>query len=448
MTRNKYSSPVYLGPLKMSTQTAHHSLRTIEWTLFLGVAVLVLHCGWLLHSANPYEFLRHGGDGLGYYQWLPAVLLDHDVDKMYWTYQIEDGLSLSLFTCGVAILQLPFFLVGHLCANLFGYTQDGFSSPYGVAHLFGIALYSAAGAVLAFRLAFRYSNVQCALLSVLVLFGATNLFFYCVYEPNMSHLYSFFLVGLVSHCGLRMTDGPVHPPRSIHLVMFISGVSLLVLVRQLNIVVLIFPLAMIHRSSMGFKGLVSLVSRHRVAIIAALAVSTIPWILQMCYWNHILGEFITFTYGKKGESFDFTRMVPGMVLACVRNGWFVYSPIVVPLCIWLLVHAWRDSPAARAILLVLVPMWLLYSAWWSWWLGTSYGYRGFIDIYAMLAIPLAWVFRSVSRGNFPVKLSSAIGLVALLRLNFGLMERFQWDWSWEHWNWQRFFEQVSSAFTG
>lgn len=431
----------------MSLLRADRHDHPIEWSLFLLVSVVVSHYGWSIHSANPFEFLRHGGDALGYYQWLPASFVDHDLGRMYWTYQMEDGRSLSLFSIGVAILQLPFFLLGHLWAAGFGYPMNGFSSPYGVAQLIGIAGYAGMGCVLAYRLAARSSSSRSALLAVLSLFAATNLFYYCVYDPTMSHVYSFFLIALMSYCTVRLLDGPVNPPRAVHAALFLFSASLTVLVRQLNAVVLLFPLMMAWRSPAGIPGFVRAILKHRVATIVALLLATIPWILQMMYWHHVVGEFITFTYGKKGEGFEFDKMVPGMVLTSVRNGWFVYSPLVVPLVAWLLVHAWRDSPSARAVLLVLVLVWLLYSAWWCWWLGTSFGHRGFVDLYALLAIPLAWMFRSILRHGWSLRLVSALVLVVLINLNFGLMERFTWDWSWENWTWQRYFEQVSDVFT-
>lgn len=421
--------------------------RPIEWTIFLLVATIVLRCGWVLHSVNPYEFLRHGGDALGYYQWLPSVFINHEVDKMYWTYQMEDGRNLSLFSPGVAMLQLPFFLLGHMWAGLFGYTQNGFSSPYGVAQLLGIACYAGAGCVFAYRMAVRFSDPVSALLAVVSLFSASNLFYYSVYEPTMSHLYSFFLVGLVGHSTLRLLDEPARSGRAVHVVSLLLGSSLTALVRQLNVFVLLFPLLLAWRSPGGIKAFLRNMFLRRGMAAFALLLALVPWVLQMTYWYHILGEFLTFTYGKKGEAFEFDKMVPGMVLASVRNGWFVYSPLMIPLVIWLLLHAWRGTRPARAILLVLVSIWSLYSAWWCWWLGTAYGHRGFVDLYALLAIPLAWLFGSILRRGWSLRLASALVLVTLIKLNFGLMERFTWDWSWENWTWQRFFDQVSAVVT-
>lgn len=420
----------------------------MEWSLFLMVAVICVHCGWSIHSGDPYEFLRRGGDALGYYQWLPSVFIEHNVDRMPWTHGMESGTWISLFTLGVALLQLPFFLIGHLCASFLDYPMNGYSSPYGVAQVFGAATYAAAGTVLAFRLARRFSTTESALLAAVTLFSATNLFYYSLYSPTMSHVYSFFLVGLFSYCAIRIQDDDQRPARVVHVMLFVVTGSLLVLVRQLNILICLFPLLLALGSPRGVKEFVNVLTKRRGIFLLALFLALVPWVLQSMYWYHIVGEIVTFTYGKKGEHFEFDKMVPGMVMVGPRNGWLVYTPIMIPVLVLLVIYAWRNVQPARAILTVLVVVWLVYSAWWCWWLGSSFGYRGFVDIYALLAIPLAWVFRTVFNRTLSFRLVSACVLITLVVLNFGLTERYTWEWSFQSWSWQRFFEQVSIVFTG
>lgn len=420
----------------------------IEWCLFLLVALASLHCAWAVNGFDPYEFLRRGSDQLGYYQWLPAFFVDQDLGKMYWCHQMENGKWISMFTFGVALLQLPFFFIAQLSAEVFGYDLNGFSPPYAVAQMVGVALYTGAGAVLSYRIARRFSTEESALLAVVALFAATNLFYYSVYAPTMSHSYSFFLVGLFCYSALRFLDGPDNPVRSVHVVLLVLSGSLLVFVRQLNIIVFIFPLLVVYRSAGGFPGFLRTLLAHRTALITTGVLVLVPWIVQCWYWYDVTGDPFTFTYGKKDEHFEFTKMVPGRVLLDVRNGWLIYTPLMIPVLVVLIKHAWRNTAGARAIGLVFLLSWLLYSAWWCWWLGTGYGYRGFVDLYALLVIPLAWVFRSVFSRPIPVRIFAALTMVALIYLNFGLMEKFTWEWSWENWTWQLYFGEVGRIFGG
>ena len=57
--------------------------RTLQWGLFLVILLINWHSAWLEHRHDPYEFLRHGTDSLGYYQWLPCTIIEWDWTRMY-----------------------------------------------------------------------------------------------------------------------------------------------------------------------------------------------------------------------------------------------------------------------------------------------------------------------------------------------------------------------------
>jgi hypothetical protein len=411
--------------------------RTLQWWLFLLVMLCSLHGQWLAHGHDPYEFLRHGNDQLGYYQWLPATFIDHDHYHMYWAHPLLNGASLSMFTIGVALLELPFFLLGHWAAWSFGYAMDGFSAPYGVAIMIGCGIYAGIGCVLAFKLARRFSDTMPALLAVVVLFAGTNLFRYLVYEPTMSHLFSFMLIGLYAWCGLRVLDGP----RPVHVFALVASGLLIVLIRQTNVFSLLFPL-LAAGSREGVRLFFRNLCAHPRPLALAVVLGLVPWVLQMVYWHAITGSAITYTYGAKDERFEWDKMVPGLVLFSVRNGWLVYTPLMIVVLVMLVRRAWQGVRPARTILFHTVVCLVFYSAWWCWWLGSSYGHRGFVDLYALLVIPLAWCMAWVRRGSLVRRTVATVVLVVLVHLNLELVQRYDWWWSGLDWNWRLLFEQV------
>jgi hypothetical protein len=392
---------------------------------------------WKVLGIDPHEFLRRGNDTLGYYQWLPATFITHDHNNMFWAHDLGTGSSLSMFTIGVALFELPFFLLGHWAAWAFGYPQDGFTAPYAVAIMFGCAVYAGMGAVLTYKLARRFSDTVPALLAVLVLFGATNLLRYCVFEPTMSHLFSWMLITLYAWCSLRVFDGP----RPVHVFLLVASGMIVVLIRQTNVFSLLFPLLVAGSGTEVRRFFTNLFARPG-ALALGLVLGLVPWVLQMIYWYTITGDVITFTYGKKDEYFQFEKMVPGMVLFGVRNGWLVYSPLMMAVLAMLFRRAWQGIRPARTILFLTVTCVLVYSAWWCWWLGSGFGHRGLVDLYGLLAIPLAWLLMAVQRRPIALRVAVAAGLVLLIQLNFDLCIRYEWWWSSEEWSWQRLFEQV------
>jgi hypothetical protein len=415
--------------------------REIQGILFLLIATVTMFVQWNFHGHDPIEFLRHGNDSLGYYQWLPAAFITGEFDQLPWAAKTPQGTWISLFTLGLAVVWLPFFLLGHLLAGLMGYPQDGYSPPYGVAFMFGASVLAGAAITVAFRLARRFSGTMPAAAAAVTLYAGTNLLHYCVEQSNMSHLPSMFLIGVYALAALRILDGGGRW----NVLLLITSGGLLFLIRQTNVFVLLLPFLFAGPRSAAQHLSQALRQRWGELLVGGLFVA-VPFVLQMVYWYHITGSAITFTYGAKGEHFEFTRMVPGRVLFDVRNGWLVYTPLFIPVLIVLVRAAWRGQSPARTVLLLVVATLLIYSAWWCWYLGTAYGHRGFIDLYALLAIPLAWLFAAVQRRSLVAQVSAALVLVVLIHVNVGLVERYDWWWSTERWTWQYLFAEVSDLF--
>lgn len=397
--------------------------RRLERILFLIIAAVCMSASWAFHGEHIHDFYWKAWDGLGYYQWLPSVFVTGKMDWMFWCEKVSDDKAISLYSLGVAVLELPFFLLSELFTRMMGIEDTGFSTPNAVAMMASTATYSGLGAVLSFRLAKRYGPGQAALIAVITLFACTNLFHYAAMEPLMSHAYSFFLIALFCWCSLRVIDGPSRW----HIVGMLFSGSLIVLVRQMNVIVFLFPLWMALTSPAGIKGAWHNVRKHPWSLVIGSCASLIPWMLQVLYWHYITGHWYANGYSYKNEHFEFDRMVPGMVLFSPNNGWFVYSPIFLFVVAWLIVHAWRNTSTARPVLVILAGTLLIYSAWWCWWLGGAFGYRGTVDLYGLLAIPLAWSIHSVLQRGLAVRIVVLLLLILLSTLNFGMMEHHLFD---------------------
>ena len=417
----------------------------VEWLLFMLVTILCLAGAWQIHVDRLGEFFPKAWDGLGYYQWLPVTFVTHDFDRMLWCHTITVEKSISLFTVGVSVLQLPFFLISQWLVWLFGYDNTGMSSPNAVAMMVSAAVYTGAGAVFSFKLARRFSNTPAALLAVVGIFACSNLYFFATDSPLMSHVYSYFLIALFAWCSVCIVGGT---PRGWHIVAWLFSGALLVLIRHVNLVVFLFPLFLAWGSTDGIPAAWRNLLKQRGAFILGLVLALIPWVLQVIYWHYITGDFYANGYAYKDEHFQWDKMVPGMVLFSPISGWFVYSPVFLIVVPTLLLHAWRNTRTARAILLILVLAVLIYSAWWCWWLGAGYGYRGLIDFYGLLTIPFAWFFRSVLRRSIVLRIFTGIALVALVHLNLKLLALYDFAWSLPDWTLPRLMEVVGNIAAG
>jgi hypothetical protein len=180
-----------------------------------ALLVLFLICLPLL---NPW--IR--GDGVGYYAFARAPLIQHNLDfeRDYQSanagfrelrldengeprsfFRTKTGHLDNHFTVGPAILWTPFLLLAHigvLLARFFGsqVAADGFSAPYRIAMAFATSLYAFLGLFLSFRLACKYVEERWALLATIAIWWGSSLPVYMYFNPSWSHAHSAFAVAL------------------------------------------------------------------------------------------------------------------------------------------------------------------------------------------------------------------------------------------------------------
>lgn len=162
------------------------------------------------------------GDGVGYYAFARAPLIQHNLDftedyrhaneafrgprldennQPRSEFRTPTGHLDNHFTVGPAILWMPFLLVAHggvLLARALGSTvpADGFSFPYRITMALATAIYGFLGLLLAFRLAREYVNERWALLATFAIWWASSLPVYMYFNPSWSHAQSAFAVAL------------------------------------------------------------------------------------------------------------------------------------------------------------------------------------------------------------------------------------------------------------
>jgi hypothetical protein len=162
------------------------------------------------------------GDGVGYYAYARAPLIQHNLHfEQDWLHAnllfsksrtlpngqlsaaeyTETGYVSNLFSIGPALLWAPFLLAAHgivLLCNALGahIPADGFSLPYLLAMALGTAVYGFLGLLLSYSLARKYVEGCWAFLATLGIWGASSLPVYMYFNPSWSHAHSVFAVAL------------------------------------------------------------------------------------------------------------------------------------------------------------------------------------------------------------------------------------------------------------
>jgi len=150
-------------------------------------------------------------DGLGYYAYLPALLIDHDVTYQKVTQREQKILGRNRYTpsyleksgarvvnkyfAGEALLLFPFFLLATFFSWIGGIEISGYSFFYQLFTGLGALFYLFIG-LYYLRKILHFLKIQpilTAILLVTIVLG-TNLFYYSMWQPCMSHVYSFFAI--------------------------------------------------------------------------------------------------------------------------------------------------------------------------------------------------------------------------------------------------------------
>ena len=405
----------------------------VSWWVAAATFILVLGTALLVHADELGKFLGHETDSYGYYQYLPAAFLGGDLLHLPWAVGLPNGNTLSLLSIGPAWLQMPFFWIGHIAAKVLGYPTTGFSEPYAVAQLLGVAMYVALGMRMLYGALgqfFDRTTVLCVLL--IVLFGG-NLYYYSSWEACMSHSYAFFLFAWLFHLAIFIR----YRPAAHQVLQLCTCGSLLVLVRPLHGFALFLPLVYGLRTYQEVLARIGqLVRPVGWAIGGSLLAAGILG-SELAYWHATTGHWLVFSYGQAGQGFDWSAPHLMNVLFSHQNGWFIYSPVMLPVMYFLLKAAKNEWDGARMMLLVWGLTWYVYSSWWAWWLGAAYGFRGFTELLAWLALPIGWTVLH-ARARKPWLRISAVAITCfLLLLNVRMTVIYRCCWDGPDWTWAR-----------
>lgn len=410
-------------------------MRRLQWIGFLAGALVTLVAftsGITFNHRDLYQMLRMEGDGWGYYQYLPGLIGTHHWEHLPWAYILDNASGLSLFTSGVALLQLPWFLLGHGLAWVTGSPMDGYSAPYALSSMLGIAVYTGIATSLLFHALRRRFTLPVSLAVPLLLFSGTNLYYYVTRQPAMSHAYAYFLFAVLHYLVVRNVER-ASPWRTAGILVVCSSA---LLIRQLHAVVLLFPLLYLTDGLQGLKDRLRWITQQRAVTLLGAGLAVLLWLPQLAYWHLITERWFIFPYGYKGEHFEYLLRPHLMdVLFGVINGWWVYTPMMAVACGFLVWMALRRIAGGRLLLAIAALVWYTYAAWWCWWLGGAFGHRGFVEYYALLSIPLAYGLEQATRWRPIVRVAFALLLALFMLANMRMTQRHTWAWSEPEWTW-------------
>ena len=368
-------------------------------------------------------------DVISYYSYLPATFIHKDLtlsftetdsidywgERKFWPQTAPNGGKVIKTTMGMSLLYSPFFFISHLYASFSSaHEANGFSKPYEIGLAFSCLAYLFIGFFFLRKALLKCFSENITSFVLISLFLGTNLFYYATTEPCMSHAYTFSLTGLLIYfVPIWLNKFNL---KSAVLFGIISG--LLVLIRPTNLLILSMVLMYGIHSKIEIKNRLNWIFRNKKLLAISILFGLIILLPQLFYWKHITGDWIFNSY--VGEQFYFSKPKIMEFLFSYRKGWLVYTPVMCFFILGIYKLFKTKNPWAIYSLFSIVISVFVFSSWWCWWYGGSFGMRCMIDFYPVFAFGIAVNFKAIT-------LSKRVfyGLIMTILILFNLFQTSQ-----------------------
>ena len=359
-------------------------------------------------------------DGRGYYAYLPAYFLHgnfeksskiersssvNEIEQLY-LYKDKNGEFYNKYFPGVAVLQLPFFLIAYFISYINGLPLDGYNSFFLFFNYLGGLVYSILGFLIYYKFVKKfYSNFNHLNWFISIVCVSTPILFYSLNTTSFSHLYSFFLFGLFGLQILNLSQQITR--RGLLFLGIILG--LIFLVRPTNcIVIFIVPfllgdenkLKLFFNTFLDFK-------RSFVFILSFIAISSI----LLFVWKWQSGTWIVWSYS--GEGFNFFNPQLINCLFSFRTGLFLHTPIMILVLFGILVNR-NKFQLISWFLYFSILVWFL-SSWWCWDYESSFSNRAFTEHLLFLTLPIYSFLNANSYKKMRISIFMFLGVVSVIR---------------------------------
>ena len=361
-------------------------------------------------------------DAFGYYIYLPSFFIYHDYKQLSWVpaidtkYKVTGGNGVQAqkadngnyafkYLGGVAIMELPFFLIAHIVAKETGYPPDGFSPPYQYIVSFGIILYCILGIFLLRRILLRYFSDATTAITLLAVCLATNFVDYAAVENGQSHAPIFLLYVLVIYTTIKWHQ----QPKAIWAALTGYIIGLATIGRPTEAIMLFIPLLWDTHTKEAASKKWQIVKQHKGQIYIAVLFGFIGIAPQLIYWKMATGSFIY----DVGSAWDF--LTPHFrVLFGWEKGWFIYTPITVFFIVGMFFM--KKFPFCKSVIWFCFLNIYIIIAWRDWHYGGTYATRALVQSYPAFSLAFAaftehlrnskwrWLFYAICLYLIPVNL--------------------------------------------
>ncbi len=406
----------------------------IDISLKLVLVALLIYTVAHFWAGTPSQVI--GWDAFGYYLYLPFGLIYNDLtfsdlsvinavveqyDNTPTLYQLvaaENGNQVIKYPIGLAIMMLPFFLIGHLASMLFGFPMDGFSLPYEVMVFVGHCFYVLLGIWYLRKVLLVYFSPLITGLVILCIVVGTNFLGLGTASMGSSHIPLFALHAIGLYWVYRWHENP-----TLKLSIGLGAlIGLMIITRPTEILFLLIPLFWGVKSIKGFFQKYKNLFQKEYLNFAFLVLALIAvGFIQLIYWKTITGYWFYYSYDNAGEGFEFLNSYTWEFLFSFRKGWLLYTPLMIFALIGLFFGIRKFSFGFGLLIFAVLNIWVL-SSWSCWWYAESFGQRSIVQSYPEMALALGAFFTVIQTSRI---LKNSIAFLISILVFFNIFQTWQ-----------------------
>lgn len=410
-----------------------NKFRFIKIAVLFYILALLGNFTYRIFEHQTAEQFVMGSDTEGYYQYTPFFFLHNwdDFNRLPYAKSFEEGKTLNVYTCGVAIMQAPFFLIAHGISLLLGLDHDGYSPVYFTFVFYASIFYVLIGLIFLYKALLRYFKPKTAFWTSFLVFYATNLFFYTIVSPGMSHAYSFSLMAIF----IYMVPVFYEKPNWKNAIFMALPISMATLIRPTNIIASLYFIFFGVSTMSLFKERILFFLKRWDLVLIILLVGIVVFTPQMAYWKFVTGKWLYYSYQSEGFPYLSSPRI-GTVLWGARNGWFIYTPAMFIATLGLLYLLPRSRYNSWPTLAILILIVYIDASWWAPTFSAAAGYRALIEYIPFMAIPLGFVYEKTFETRKSWARFLAVVLILVL-LFYNIQFTFKYSvWLWWDTDWQ------------
>lgn len=364
-------------------------------------------------------------DGKGYYAYLPAVFIYHDLNfgffdhiekekyynpNRYYDYRANSGTGelINKYYSGTALAEMPFFLMAHGLTILTGGDADGYSKYYMIFINIAALFYLFLGLFYLHKTLMEYAIPKWAIsVTLLATVFATNLFVYTVVDTGLSHVFSFGFISAFVYFSKKYFEAP-HVK---HLPVLAVLLGIIVLIRPINLLILLswpFLAGGFQSLSTGFK---FAFAHYRKLIFSGLIFGLIVSI-QLIIYKISTGHFIVYSYQDEGFNFFKPHFID--ILFSYRKGLFLYTPMYLFAIFGLIPLFRKNRFAALSWMVFFIVITYVFSSWWMWHYGGSFSSRVYVEYIPLFMILFATLLAEAKSKKWRIPLLSITFLLVVV----------------------------------